>query len=159
MLEAIIELLMSNLFFVILVIGGIYSFFKRQIDKQNEQQQRSGRRPQQPRPAETRTTPSEERTRTERQWKERREKLTTDLQEMYKKKREDLENTIQEQPSREYVPREPIMPRPKTKPGPRPAQSELLPNPDNVAQGVIWAEILGPPRSRKPHSTARLKRR
>ncbi|MCF6408533.1 hypothetical protein [Pseudalkalibacillus salsuginis] len=158
MLEAIIDLLLSNIFFVILVIGGILSFFKRQIEKQNEQQQRPGRRPQQQRPIETRPVPARERTSSERQWKERGEKLTTDLQEMYKKKRHELKNTIQEQPSRDYVPRELKVTSPKRKPRPRPVQSQLLPNPDNVAQGVIWAEVLGPPRSRKPHSTARRRR-
>lgn len=28
-------------------------------------------------------------------------------------------------------------------------------NPNQVAQGIIWAEILGPPRSKKPHSPFR----
>ncbi|MDQ0858332.1 hypothetical protein [Bacillus sp. V2I10] len=28
-------------------------------------------------------------------------------------------------------------------------------NKDNVVQGIIWSEILGPPRSKKPHASAK----
>ncbi|MCM3730750.1 hypothetical protein M3196_03620 [Fictibacillus nanhaiensis] len=34
-IEAIIELLIANIFFVILIAGGIYSFFKRMIETKN----------------------------------------------------------------------------------------------------------------------------
>ncbi|WP_221565653.1 hypothetical protein [Alkalihalobacillus sp. TS-13] len=163
MLEAIFELLMQNIFFVILVIGGILSFFKRQIEKQNEHQQPK-RRPQQnqqqPRPVESRPARVEEKTRSGRQWKERGEKISTDLQELYHTKREELEKTVHEHNTREYMPRESRLLQPKPKPKPKLSKSQVLPNPDNVAQGVIWAEVLGPPRSRKPHPvTARLRQR
>ncbi|MGP4080412.1 hypothetical protein ACTWQL_10875 [Pseudalkalibacillus sp. R45] len=163
MFEAILELLMQNIFFVILVIGGILSFFKRQIEKQNEQQQpkrRPQQKQQQPHPVETRPARVEERSRSERQWKERGEKLSTDLQELYQTKREEIGKSVEEQLTRDYTPRESRLPREKPKTRPKLTQNQVLPNPDNVAQGVIWSEVLGPPRSRKPHSvTARLRQR
>lgn len=156
MLEQLIELLMQNLFFVILIIGGIYSFFKRQLEKQNEQQQpgKVRQRQQSPHQAETMSMPQEERSRTSRPAREpseRMKKVRSNIEEMYTAKREEYENAIQDGTDRVESVRKPI--RTKTTPNLQTQKSTLIPNPDNVAQGVIWAEILGPPRSRKPHST------
>ncbi|MGM7702048.1 hypothetical protein ACSVDE_10010 [Pseudalkalibacillus sp. Hm43] len=163
MLEAIIELLMQNIFFVILIIGGIYSFFKRQIEQQKEEQQRGRPRPNQQQPntsrAETMSMPKEEPvrpSRPERPRSERIKKVENNLQEMYEAKRLELQDAFQG--SSEQVPaEEPVRKRAKARKEviykERP-KNKIIPDPDNVAQGVIWAEILGPPRSRKPHHLA-----
>ncbi len=161
MLEAIIELLMQNIFFVILIIGGIYSFFKRQIEKHNEEQQRGRPRPNQQQTntsrAETMSMPKEEPvrpSRPDRPRSERIKKVENNLQEMYEARRLELQDAIQG--STDQGPAEPVR-KPakarKAKYNDKP-RNKIIPDPDNIAQGVIWAEILGPPRSRKPHHLA-----
>ncbi|MCF6137969.1 hypothetical protein [Pseudalkalibacillus berkeleyi] len=161
MLEKLIELLMANLFFVILIIGGIYSFFKRQMEKYNEEQQPGKNRQRQhnPHQAETMSMPREERSRSSRparQPSERSKKVQTNIEEMYMEKREEFDRSITDRSTTDRSDRMQRTIRPvrsKSKPKLKASKSDLIPNPDNVAQGVIWAEILGPPRSRKPHST------
>jgi hypothetical protein len=143
---------------VILIIGGIYSFFKRQLEKHNEQQQpsRSRQRQQQTgaQRAETMSMPKEEPirpSRPERQRTERAKKIDNNIQEMYEAKREELKDAFQYEEEKVRRVRKPA-PKPKLKA--RTVQNNVIPNPDNIAQGVVWAEILGPPRSRKPHHYA-----
>ncbi|WP_349407875.1 hypothetical protein [Pseudalkalibacillus sp. SCS-8] len=157
MLEQLFEFLFANLFFLIVVIGGILSFFKRQIDKYNEQQNapRKGqqRQPVRPRPqAETISMPQEpreEKVRPDRPRQERQERVKESLQELYEEKRKELQNGVNQESNNSSPV---VRPRSRTKTKERQiSPNQVLPNPDHVAQGVIWAEILGPPRSKKPH--------
>ncbi|WLD92125.1 hypothetical protein [Alkalihalobacillus sp. AL-G] len=141
MLEAIFDLVMSNLFFAILILGGLFQFFKRQLDRAKEKQD-----PQKPKPKRQVMMEAEkvevDKEKDSFNRTDRKMNMDRNRQNSFEAKRSEFES----EDTNKRV-RKPNVKRTQK------ARGKLVPDPDRVAQGVIWSEVLGPPRSKKPHST------
>ncbi|WP_257346043.1 hypothetical protein [Pseudalkalibacillus decolorationis] len=138
MLEAIFDLVFSNLFFVILILGGLFSFFKRQFEKYNDKQNPQNSRPKrtvQHEPA-TVSEPEETFDRNDPKMKMGRE-----MQHVYEQTRSKLDPEKKREQNRKPVIKKAQKPR-----------GRLVPSANHVAEGVVWSEILGPPRAKRPYA-------
>jgi hypothetical protein len=181
---SLIDFLLSNLFFLILVIGGIYSFFKRTMDGQKQQEQR--RRTQQQQPMQRTTTVPEEKTFDPFEQFEKMLRKETGNEPIQRDKEQKFDNVDEDrkviesrnegQPSggtrseghqqsedisdREIGSKDISISEDGRRNLDREHTELVKPiNRKQVVQGVIWAEVLGRPRSTQPHQTARLYRK
>ncbi|WP_270179331.1 hypothetical protein [Alkalihalobacillus sp. CinArs1] len=135
MLEGIIELLLNNIVFVIIAIGGILSFFKRMGSEEEETKPPSGPRrsigPNQENPYSYEDNSSEQ---------------SFDLKpEQYDAYEEALERiSSRDNASEELKVYKPNSSKHREFGG-------ISIKKKDVKKGVIWSEILGPPRSKNPH--------
>ncbi|MDP4550323.1 hypothetical protein Q9251_05465 [Alkalihalobacillus macyae] len=129
-MDNIIELILNNIVFVIIAIGGILSFFKRMGSEDQNQNQRQNERPRK------QATSSG----TDRSFDEEQE-IQSENVSAYQ---EALER-ISERENSQY---ELKVEKPKRSSA---KQKGISISKRNVRNGIIWAEILGPPRSKRPH--------
>ncbi len=153
-IESLLNFIFDN-FFLVLVIGGIYSFLKR-LGEEGKKQERPPIQRQ--RDYDDRPDPSHsgmDTRRSEQQQEHRQEYQSSaeqpyqtsenDLLQQYRdlrQKKEDIGN------SRGHQPLKPL----------RPKKQAMIHNHSHVghvnkkraAEGVVWAEILSPPRSKRP---------
>ncbi|WP_078545562.1 hypothetical protein [Litchfieldia alkalitelluris] len=159
MLEDLLNLIMSNLFFVILIVGAIYNFLRRMGGQQQQQNQSPS----------TGTAPTEE----------KRTQLK-DIFQQFEEAFKDEEEVARPTPKTPAVESNPqsheMLQRyeriKETKPAAdipygtrniktvsgqsKPKKSSSRISKNNAAQGVIWAEILGPPRAKRTLYSQRL---
>lgn len=132
-MDNIIELILNNIVFVIIAIGGILSFFKRMGNEDQNQNQRQNERP--------RRQASGPDSRPPQQKKEASDEIQSENVSAYQEalerisERENAQNEIKVQ-------------KPKRSSD---KKKGISINKRNVRNGIVWAEILGPPRSKKPH--------
>lgn len=133
----ILDFLLHNFFIVLAVIAGIVSFFKGSLS--SEKQEKETKRAQKPFvPQQT----SPMRKRVEQEIK-KRQRSTESLEEKLKEAKQQVENEIAVPP---LVPRVHVKKEKVEAPAP-----SLHVSKKQVVQGVIWSEILGPPRSKNPY--------
>jgi hypothetical protein len=145
-LSDLFEVFFSNIVIVVLVIGGIISFLKRNIGNNNNPSRpinkKAASRPVNPRTEVS--TPIEPYVETEPQ-------RSTKRIEVLKKHKEFKEPNLNGIERRSRINR-------TTKSRTNKRKKRLVSNkPDHVIQGVIWSEILGPPRSKVPHQSRRVR--
>ncbi|WP_394174631.1 hypothetical protein [Guptibacillus hwajinpoensis] len=129
-MDNIIELILNNIVFVIIAIGGILSFFKRMGSEDQNQNQRQNERPRK-----QATSSGADRSFDEE--KEIQSENVSAYQEALERisERENSQYELKvEKPKRSSV-----------------KQKGISISKRNVRNGIIWAEILGPPRSKRPH--------
>ncbi|WLR60588.1 hypothetical protein [Guptibacillus hwajinpoensis] len=141
MLDNLIELLLNNFVFVLVAIGGIISFLKRMGSEEEKQKskpaannrQQSQRRREQGNTASGRSEYGEEETPQSETVSAYQEALGR----MAKRENRYSENEIKVQKNVKQISYK--------------NDKNLSINKKNVRDGIIWSEILGPPRSKKPH--------
>lgn len=140
-IDNLIELLLNNIVFVIIAIGGIISFFKRMSGEEENQKANPAQKP--PQMQKETSNASSERS---MQVSEVEENASTSstvsaykeaLGHMAKRENYGSQNELKVQKN--------------VKSAPYIKDKSLSISKSNVRNGIIWAEILGPPRSRKPH--------
>jgi hypothetical protein len=141
-MDALLEFIFSNIFFVVIIISAIYSFFKREISEENKPKPTPKRKPMQFEPEipeyERMTEMEKEKVRLKRENKEevRQEGLTR-----YKHSGDNdkMQGVIKlKNPMKESK-------QTKVK------QQKLHISKNEVVKGVIWSKILDEPRSKKPY--------
>jgi hypothetical protein len=147
-MSELLDLIFSNIAFVILILGGIYSFFKRNAAQQEKANPPVQRRFNQPKVEEVETfnhnTPDRrESTRTAR---------TIETQEQPRSMERAERNEVRERQSesvRNFRNKKSVVSTTKQR-------KKLVSNsPDHIIQGVIWSEILGSPKAKAPHLSQR----
>lgn len=133
-MDNIIELILNNIVFVIIVIGGILSFFKRMGNEDQNQNQRQNERPR-------KQAASSGNSQSLHQEQELSDEIQSENVSAYQ---EALER-ISERENSQY---ELKVQKPKRNSA---KQKGISISKRNVRNGIIWAEILGPPRSKRPH--------
>ena len=185
-MEALFDLIFGNLAFIIVIIGGVISFLKRANENQNNNRQNQNRnqnqnRKQTPTPIQTR---DEKRYQPA---KDKRVKpFIPQLDDLLGESRKHIEDQNQKQQPTVYqaeikkpefetaiISAEEVMPDiekvkthfeyvNKNTAAPKEIRQQAINmkemNRKKVIEGVIWGEILGPPRARKKHSYSYLKR-
>jgi hypothetical protein len=137
--DNLIELLLNNIVFVIIAIGGIISFFKRMSGEEEKQKAN----PTQKRPQREQSNSGSGGSLQVSEIEEDASKSDTvsaykeALGRMAKRENYGSQNELKVQKN--------VKSTPYTK------DKSLSISKSNVRNGIIWAEILGPPRSRKPH--------
>jgi FtsZ-interacting cell division protein ZipA len=154
----LLEFVFANLFVVVLVIGGIISFMKRLRDsgkqdagqqdtsKKTSREQNSEKRYQ--RPERNSERPDKRKQRKERDVvpqpvQELKETITSAQEKIGEIGDHDPIKKDERVPTRTLRRERPKQEQPKIEVG--------SVSPRNAVEGIIWSEILGPPRSRKPH--------
>ncbi|WP_347549543.1 hypothetical protein ABFG93_18770 [Pseudalkalibacillus hwajinpoensis] len=132
-LENILELILNNIVFIVIAIGGILSFFKRMGNK-DEKKQTTGRQ--------SGKKIGEPLSRSVEEVHETADEFTSDTLSSYQEALERISGRDRSQYDELKVQK----PR-NVKKNPK----GISVSKKNVRNGVIWAEILGPPRSRKSH--------
>ena len=133
-LDNIIELILNNIVFVIIAIGGILSFFKRMGDEDQKQNQRPNERPRKQAPSSgAGRSPSQE------------QEISDEIQSENVSAYQEALERISERENSQY---ELKVEKPKRSSA---KQKGISISKRNVRNGIIWAEILGPPRSKRPH--------
>ncbi|TKD70172.1 hypothetical protein [Pseudalkalibacillus hwajinpoensis] len=133
-MDNIIELILNNIVFVIIAIGGILSFFKRMGNEDQNQNQQQNERPRRQAAGPGASRPPQQR-------EEASDEIQSENVSAYK---EALER-ISERENAQYDIKVQKPKRSSAK------QKGISVSKRNVQNGIIWAEILGPPRSRRPH--------
>lgn len=172
-MEALFDLIFGNLAFLIVIIGGVISFLKRA----NEGQRQNQNRKQTQTPSQKQYQPSKDKKIKPfiPQLEDLFGEITKHLEEQNQKhqptvtqaetRKSEIENNRE---VKEVVPNiektKPLFEHVnKNTPAPRDAHQTIeidIKDIDRkkVIEGVIWGEILGPPRARKKHSYSYLKR-
>ncbi|MCA0970038.1 hypothetical protein LCM20_05510 [Halobacillus litoralis] len=164
-MESLIELIFNNIFIIAIAIGGIISWLGRVTG--NEDEKETTRMPSGPVHDESLEpmTPVEASPPPEKKGEDR-------LKEYYEKKQETLEKaksyeigggSSYETPNRDIHTMERIVPK-----KPKKTNKHAVPSAHSfktkdwdqkkLAEGIVMAEILGPPRAHKPHSSHPKKR-
>ncbi|MGA9287276.1 MAG: hypothetical protein WBV93_02905 [Anaerobacillus sp.] len=137
-MDNLIDLLLNNILFVIIAIGGIVSFFKRMGNEEDQTQKprKSGQ------PSAQRNQHRSEPSMTTKQSEE-----TQDSLKPVSAYQEALERiSDRNDPQYELKVQRPLQKQTYKK------HKRLSLSKREVRNGVLWSEILGPPRSKKPHS-------
>ena len=139
-LDNLIDLLLNNIFFVIIAIGGIVSFFKRMGNEEDQTQKprQSGR------PSAQGNQKRSESTRSTKRSGEETYDSKSDTVSAYQEALERISD--RDDPQYELKVQRPVQKQTYKK------HKRLSLNKRDVRNGVLWSEILGPPRSKKPHS-------
>ena len=137
-LDNLIDLLLNNIVFVIIVIGGIVSFFKRMGNEEDQTQKprKSGR------PSVQGNQNRSESTRSTKRNGEMQD--SSDTVSAYQEALERISD--RDDPQYELKVQRPVQKQTYKK------HKRLSLDKRDVRNGVLWSEILGPPRSKKPHS-------
>ena len=135
-IDAILEFLFSNLLLVFVLIGGIISFVQRLL---GEEQKKTQKNPTMRKPVLTNEEPVFQKT---------QRSATIDKEERdIQGERAQAEKDEPDVPLQQEVEKEEIQQYREEK--------QLPPfkkvNKQEVVNGIIWSEILGPPRAKKPH--------
>jgi cell division protein FtsN len=132
-LTDIFDLLLSNIAFVVLIIGGLYSFFRKNATQQKQAEPPVPKKINLPKVEEVKKINSYDSPRTESV--QLQTKITTrpDRMEIRERQREAVSTLRNNKKSYE-----------------KQSETLLTDAPNNIIQGVIWAEILGPPKSKVP---------
>ncbi|SFJ19598.1 hypothetical protein SAMN04487936_101277 [Halobacillus dabanensis] len=161
----LIDLIFSNFLIIAAIIGGIVSWFSG-MTKENETKQKRSDRSQSPKPSPYPSGPSQELEQKERTGEER-------LKEYYENKQQKLKEMTDSNSERERGVWEPMEPNThsalqgqKNKSSKASQLAENGPliesarkwDKKRLAEGILMAEVLGPPRARKPHSSHPRKR-
>jgi len=137
----ILDFLLHNFFIVLAVIAGIISFFKGSLSSDTKEKE-TKRAPKPFVPQQT----SPMRKRVEQEIK-KRQQSTESLEEKLKEAKQQVKAEIP-------VPR--VVPHVRAKKEKvAPTAPSLHVSKKQVVQGVIWSEILGPPRSKNPYHSQR----
>ncbi len=179
-MEALFDLIFGNLAFIIVIIGGVISFLKRANENQNNNRQNQNRK-------QTQTPIQAEDQKRYQPVKDKKVKpFIPQLDDLFGEITKHLEEQTQKQQPTVYQAEtrkldiEPIMEvketkvvhDEKTKPRFEHVNKDTIVSKEighqtinmkkitkkKVVEGVIWGEILGPPRARKKHSYSYLKR-
>lgn len=136
------DVIFSNIGFIILVLGGLYSFLKRNTNHKEQ--------PKPPVPRKYNSPPMvEESKRYEVKQPEVRERIKPRLQEPLLSS----ESVVSEPVRRIGQTKKVVKVKTETRHNP------LISNaPDHIIQGVIWSEILGPPKAKAPHLSRKTNR-
>ncbi|WP_377888435.1 hypothetical protein [Alkalihalobacillus sp. R86527] len=138
MLEGIIELLLNNIVFVIIAIGGILSFFKRMGSEEEEKKRSDSKGEVQKRYSQGHKPYS--------QYDDSPEPSFNDMKpEQYEAYEEALERISSRRDSSDELKVY------KQKSSNKSEIGGISIKKRDVKKGVIWSEILGPPRSKKAH--------
>ena len=144
-LEALIEFLFQNVFFVILVIGGLISLFKRMGTANDQQEKRKKLHPLPPvaKPVETPLKRNKEDTVSVSKSEDMMSKHSTE---------HTAPSTVQIEPI--DVGRVPPSKHESPRVNAKKANADMLRRltKRQVAEGIIWAEILGAPRAKRPYT-------
>jgi hypothetical protein len=132
-LTDIFDLLLSNIAFVVLIIGGLYSFFRRNASQQKQAEPPVSRKISLPKVEEVKKINSYDSPRTESVQVQTKTTTRPDRMEIRERQLEAATKIRNNKNSYEKQ-SEPI----------------ITDAPNNIIQGVIWAEILGPPKSKAP---------
>ncbi|MCA0171823.1 hypothetical protein [Bacillus sp. RAR_GA_16] len=135
-MDNLIELLLNNIVFVIIAIGGIVSFFKR-IGSEEDQNKK---------PPQTRRQAGVENEQTDSSINRTEESQgnKTDKVSAYQEALERISD--RDKPKYDLEVQRSVRKQSNKKP----RRVSLSKN--DVRNGVLWSEILGPPRSKRPHS-------
>ncbi|WP_026700340.1 hypothetical protein [Salibacterium aidingense] len=160
-MEAIFELIFGNIFILALLIGGLISLFNRNRGGQ-EQSETSGRRNEDQKDwKDIFQNQKEETTSSQRPTKpvpEAEGELVKPDRAGYEPYHEEMEELRRKQERAREAAEKAGSPSVDTRPAGRrrPAPGGIAPvTPENARQGIIWAEVLGAPKSRRPYSTHR----
>ncbi|MYL63025.1 hypothetical protein GLW07_06590 [Bacillus hwajinpoensis] len=138
-MDNLIELLLNNIVFVIIAIGGIISFFKRMSGEEEKQKAN----PTQKRAQREQSNPHSGGSMQASEIGE--DASQSDTVSAYKE-------ALGRMAKREnYGSQNELKVQKNVKSAPYMKDKSLSISKSNVRNGIIWAEILGPPRSRKPH--------
>lgn len=143
-LDALIEVLLANLPFILIVLGGLYSVFKRTTDENSKNKQEKSSKEVKPIEFDLE----------EMQQEQKDEKTFTSIAEQYSNYHSP-ENDSDLQIKGNEISDENINKKKKgnyyNKKQLKKMKSKV--NNDKVIQGLIWSEILSEPRSKRPHSS------
>lgn len=140
MLDGIIELLLNNIVFVIIAIGGILSFFKRMGSEEEEAKPRTGR---------PKGDMQKQYNQGQKPYSKYDDPSEPTFDDMKPEQYEAYEEALERISSRRDKSDELKVYKPKSS-----SKSEyggISINKRDVKKGVIWSEILGSPRSKNPH--------
>jgi hypothetical protein len=145
-MSALIEFLLQNLFFVVIIVSGIYSFFKRAMSNENEKPIPQTR--QKPKPRQF-TVPE------------------VTVEDEQTGKRETLSETLNKQKENPFMEAYQnnnlggsvdnslnditVLAKKKKRNNKRNTSDELVFSKNEVVKGIIWSKILEEPRSKKPY--------
>lgn len=183
-MEALFDLIFGNLAFIIVIIGGVISFLKRANENQNNNRQKQNQdqnRQQTRTPIQTRNEKRYQPVKDKRvkpfipQLDDLFGEITKHLEEQNQKQQPTVYQAETKKPEFEtdLISAEEVVPDiEKIKPhfeyvnkktvAPKEIRHQAINikeiNRKKIVEGVIWGEILGPPRARKKHSYSYLKR-
>lgn len=148
-IDALIQFLTENLFFVIIIIGGLFSFFKRLSSANDANKNQQKKRPL---PPVSKPFFDVDQQTPERQFEPEFEEMITENIGI------PTEKAKFDRSQEELSPIELVSPKNERR---RKSITKINkagfqhPTKEEVTRGIIWSEILGPPRALKPYSRIR----
>lgn len=168
-MEALFDLIFGNLAFLIVIIGGVISFLKRANENQNNNRQNQNQNRKQ--------TQTPMQTQTQKRYQPAKDKrvkpFIPQLDDLFGEITKHLEGQTQKQQPTVFIEEKKtsemntnieVVEPPVTHNNKNKRENETIEidikdiNRKKAIEGVIWGEILGPPRARKKHSYSYLKR-